>query len=222
MKKQLLINTSVVLIALSPLIYLLFAWNAIPLSYTTRFEFNEVVEKVQSRNSLLMATIILSVVCALLYVLMRNLQKVDPKVTTQTPASAFHRLGLAITLFLVVMNYFFIISAEKQLVVNSVVGIRVFGLFILIIGNYMNNLKPNFVAGIRLPWTLNDPENWRKTHQLAGKTWFAGGITLVVSSFILPVSLIIPVAIIVFTILVFVPMVYSYQLYRKRLNHDKS
>ena len=30
--------------------------------------------------------------------------------------------------------------------------------------------------GIKLPWTLNDEENWNKTHRFAGPCWVIGGI----------------------------------------------
>ncbi|HTE27765.1 SdpI family protein [Flavitalea sp.] len=218
MKKQLLINTLIVLVAVSPLLYLLFAWNSIPPTFTTRFEFDQAIEKVQTRESLLTATITLSVVSVLLYILMRNLRRVDPKVTRETPTSSFHKLGLAITLFLVVINYVFILSAEKQIVIDSKIAIGVFGMLIMTIGNYMNNLKPNYVAGIRLPWTLNDPENWRKTHQLAAKIWFAGGIVLIIISFLLSKSILIPSTIILFIALIVIPGLYSYKIYRRNLN----
>ncbi|MDQ2752120.1 MAG: SdpI family protein, partial [Bacteroidota bacterium] len=34
-------------------------------------------------------------------------------------------------------------------------------------GNNFYNIKPNYFAGYRLPWTLESEENWRKTHHLA-------------------------------------------------------
>lgn len=42
------------------------------------------------------------------------------------------------------------------------------GLFFIIFGNYLPKVSPNHVVGIRLPWTLNNTENWRKTHRFAG------------------------------------------------------
>jgi uncharacterized membrane protein len=218
MKKQFMINMSILSIAVSPMLYLLIVWNSIPPSFTTRFEFNQAFEKVQSRESLLIAAVILSVVSALLYILMRNLKKVDPNVTDETPTSSFNKLGLTLALFFVVLNYFLILSAKNQIVINTKVAIAGFGLLIMIIGNYMNNLKPNYVAGIRLPWTLNDAENWRKTHQLAGKIWFAGGIILIVASFLLSKSFLIPTVIILLVSLVIIPGVYSYKIYRNKLN----
>ena len=54
------------------------------------------------------------------------------------------------------------------------------GLLLCLIGNYMHTIKPNYFAGLRLPWTLNNEDNWRKTHLLAGKLWFVGGLVIAI------------------------------------------
>ena len=54
------------------------------------------------------------------------------------------------------------------------------GLLIAVVGKYIYNIKPNYFAGIRLPWTLNNDENWRKTHLLGGKLIIGGGLLIVV------------------------------------------
>jgi uncharacterized membrane protein len=164
----------------------------------------------------MMATISLAVGGAGLYILMRNLRRVDPKVNEATPKGAFHKLGLTITFFLVILNYFFISSVKNEWIINTAVLVAFIGLFISMVGNYMNNLKPNYFAGIRLPWTLNDPENWRRTHSLAGKIWFAGGILLIIISFLLSEYLLIPFIVTVFVIIVIIPCIYSYRIYRRK------
>jgi uncharacterized membrane protein len=219
MKRQFIINALVVLVALSPIAYLLISWDSIPETFTTRVEFKTRFVETQTRQELLVATITLAMTGALLYILMRNLKKVDPKVNDATPKSAFHKLGLTITLFLVILNYFFISSVKNEWIINTPVLVAFIGLLIAMVGNYMNNLKPNYFAGIRLPWTLNDPEIWRKTHSLAGKLWFAGGILLIVTSFLLPEYLLIPFIVAVFVVIVVVPGIYSYRIYRGKLNN---
>lgn len=217
MKRQFIINSLVVLAALSPIGYLLISWDSIPESFTTRVEFKKPFVEAQTRQELLVATITLALTGAVLYILMRNLKKVDPKVNDSTPKAAFHKLGLTITLFLVILNYFFISSVKNGWIINTPVLVAFIGLLIAMVGNYMNNLKPNYYAGIRLPWTLNDPENWRRTHSLAGKLWFAGGILLIITSFLLPEYLLIPFIVTVFVVIVVIPGIYSYRIYRRKL-----
>src|SRR6185436_9177277 len=111
MKKQYIKNLLVIVLAISPLVYLYFSWQAIPEKFVTKFEFSQAIEKIQSRNSLLIATIVQSVLSILLYLLMRNLKRIDPKVNEATPKSSFNKLGLSITIFLIILNFFIIQTA---------------------------------------------------------------------------------------------------------------
>ena len=62
------------------------------------------------------------------------------------------------------------------------------GLLFAFMGNLMHNIKPNYFAGVRTPWTLEDPDTWRATHRLAGKLWFGGGIFVTIAVLVLPVE----------------------------------
>ena len=87
------------------------------------------------------------------------------------------------------------------------------GLIFVIMGNYMPKLKVNHTVGIRLPWTLQSEDNWHKTHRLAGKLWVLGGLILLLEAglqFALSYVLVL-----VILAIVFIPMMYSYQLSRK-------
>ena len=55
----------------------------------------------------------------------------------------------------------------------------------LIIGNCMGNLRPNFFAGIRTPWTLGDPEIWRATHRIGARILFYGSLGLLLAQWLL-------------------------------------
>lgn len=86
-----------------------------------------------------------------------------------------------------------------------------FGALFVIVGNYMPKCKQNYSIGIKLPWTLNDEENWNRTHRLAGKLWVAGGFLEMMTAFFggFILFFIISIAMII------IPTVYSYVLYKK-------
>jgi uncharacterized membrane protein len=65
-------------------------------------------------------------------------------------------------------------------------------LLLAIIGNYLSNLRPNYFAGIRTPWTLESPETWRATHRLGGRLLFFGSIILFLVQFVVRESLFAP------------------------------
>ena len=77
-------------------------------------------------------------------------------------------------------------------------------------------MKPNYFAGFRLPWTLENAENWKKTHQLSGKLWFAGGLLIAVTCLFLPSLPAMIVFFAVMMVLVVIPCVYSYRLFKKQ------
>ncbi|WP_338206984.1 SdpI family protein [Lactobacillus juensis] len=85
------------------------------------------------------------------------------------------------------------------------------GLFFIIFGNYLPKVSPNHVVGIRLPWTLKNTENWRKTHRFAGWIFFISGIVLLLTSYWEMYWTVISVTIIV----ILIPTCYSYLLSKK-------
>lgn len=86
------------------------------------------------------------------------------------------------------------------------------GVLMMVMGNYLPKCRQNYTMGIKLPWTLHDEDNWNRTHRLAGWVWLGGGALLVVNAFLnLPWA---TVGIIL--LMVLIPSVYSFLLYRKK------
>jgi uncharacterized membrane protein len=215
-KRQIIFNALVVLFAISPIAYLLISWNAVPEIITFRFNVDQPVNKTQTRVSLLIFSVVVSITSVVVHLLMRNLKKFDPKVKSSTPMSGFNKMGLSVTIFLVLLNYFFILSAVHSWEVSKKAIFIFSGLLLAVIGNYGSNIKPNFFAGIRLPWTLSDENNWRQTHHLAGKLWFWGGLLLALVSIILPDPSVKPAFLSIGILLILIPCIYSYKLFKNK------
>lgn len=94
------------------------------------------------------------------------------------------------------------------------------GILIAITGNYMNSIKPNYFIGIRTPWTLENPDVWKKTHRFASKLWIIGGVLMTISAFtpFLKDSLFVIVGAVL--ILAVIPFIYSYRLFNKLKNFN--
>lgn len=87
------------------------------------------------------------------------------------------------------------------------------GILLIVIGNYMPKVKQNYTMGIKIPWTLDSEENWRKTHRFGGFAFVIAGLWVILSV-VLGIkgwAAIVPVI-----LAAFVPMVYSYLLYMKK------
>ncbi|MEA3002503.1 MAG: hypothetical protein QOH81_1291 [Sphingomonadales bacterium] len=119
-----------------------------------------------------------------------------------------------------------LVSAAVELVLVSVAlrwGLRVehvmtaaIGLVFVLIGNQLGKSRSMYLVGIRTPWTLASEEVWIKTHRLGGKLMVLGGLSILVASFLpLPSGLLAGVFGAVLAVMVGVPIVYSYLLWRR-------
>ncbi|MCH5250588.1 MAG: SdpI family protein [Lachnospiraceae bacterium] len=100
--------------------------------------------------------------------------------------------------------------------INIVMICRVLiGIIFVIIGNYMPKCKQNYTIGIKIPWTLQNEENWNKTHRFAGRIEVLGGLLILATLFI-PMENFIYVLIPLILLMAFVPIIYSYVYYRKQ------
>lgn len=88
------------------------------------------------------------------------------------------------------------------------------GVLFIASGNYMPKCRQNHTLGIRLPWTLDDEQNWAATHRFAGRVWVIGGVLVAVCALI-PLSAMVWVLIALISVLVIAPCVYSYRYYKR-------
>lgn len=84
------------------------------------------------------------------------------------------------------------------------------GVVMIVIGNYLPKTRRNYTIGIRITWTLENDENWRKTHRLAGKIWVLGGLLLLLNAFVQ--LYVYWIFFLTLLLVIMIPCVYSYQL----------
>ena len=90
------------------------------------------------------------------------------------------------------------------------------GVVIVICGNYLPKCKQNYTIGIKLPWTLDNNDNWNRTHRFSGFIWVTGGLLIIINSFIQ-----IPYLLDAIVIgLVLLPFLYSYLFYKSQKTQD--
>lgn len=89
------------------------------------------------------------------------------------------------------------------------------GIMFIVIGNYLPKCKQSYTMGIKLPWTLNDEENWNRTHRLGGKLWVICGVVIFLNMF-LPEKFMVIIFFLVLAVAVFVPTVYSYLIFKEK------
>lgn len=212
-----LLNLTTWLAILAPGVYLISIWNRLPQQVPMHFDFQGNPDRYGSKTELVTMTIILTLMAAAIYLFFPLIYKIDPKKSAPENKARLKKLGFAITLLLSFIGFFMVDSSRTgSISLNANLLVAGLGAFWCILGNYMFNLKPNYFAGMRLPWTLHDEDNWKETHRLAGKLWFGGGILIFLLAFLLSSKIVLGVFIGITMIITLIPMIYSYRLYRQK------
>jgi uncharacterized membrane protein len=122
----------------------------------------------------------LPLVAAGLYALLLILPKIDPgRANYASFRRAYRMIGLAVIGLLASLYACTLLTAFGHHVpMRAVVPLTV-GILLIIIGNYMGKLRPNWFAGVRTPWTLSSRLSWNKTHRLARWLMMAMGLAWV-------------------------------------------
>jgi uncharacterized membrane protein len=213
MRKNIFFTLFVFIIALVPVFYLAAVYNSLPEIIPTHFGFSGKPDGFGNKKTLWITGAILPVVSIGIYFLLSNLYRIDPKKTAKLSPEIFQKIGIAVVLLFAALGIS-IIYASAHGTFSIRLLLPIIGLFFVYMGNMMHSIKPNYFVGIRLPWTLEDPDNWRATHQLGGKLWFFGGIIITITTLLLPEK----IAMIFFlcgtAIIVLVPIIYSYRYYK--------
>ena len=175
------LNRTVWLIVIIPIIYLALVWKSLPDKIAMHFDLQGNADKYDSKNEFLWFMMIMLVVSISMYLLLTNIWRIDPKKYAAENKGRLQKIAFALIVFLAAIECIVIyIGTQGSLKLNLRFFFALIGIFWAVIANYMNNLKPNYFAGFRLPWTLENEENWKRTHHLASKLWFAGGLLITV------------------------------------------
>lgn len=138
----------------------------------------------------------------------------EPKAREATSTKMMGIVLWIIPLLNIVLHVMVYLSALGHAINAAVVMPLIFGVMFVVIGNYLPKCRQSYTLGIKLPWTLNDEENWNATHRLAGKLWVAGGLLCMPCALLSGVwSFIVMMSILV--VMCAVPTVYSYRFYKK-------
>ncbi|MEQ9266514.1 MAG: SdpI family protein [Balneolaceae bacterium] len=149
------------------------------------------------------------------YLMILLVPAIDPKKKIESAQKPVAAIRMFTSVFMVGI-YAFVMAASLGTTINFsnyiIIGV---GMLILIVGNYMNSIKPNYFIGIRTPWTLENEEVWKRTHRLSSKIWIVGGLLLMLSPLVPEMIRLDYLIYIIVGILAGIPLVYSYVIYKK-------
>jgi uncharacterized membrane protein len=198
-----------------PFIYLIMIWNALPENVPVHWNLEGEIDRYGSRTTLLMIPILLPL---LTYLTFLFAPLMDKKGQLGKMGANYNRLKFSVVLFTAVLASYILFAAREQTILLPSMIPGLIGLLFAVLGNYFPVLKQNIYIGIKTPWTLKSELVWDKTHRLAGRYWFFGGLSIVISSLFLDHSMTVTVLLVVTTVIAIVPIIYSYICYKKTVN----
>ena len=105
--------------------------------------------------------------------------RIDPKGEAYRTSGKFYQgFVIAFTLFMCAISWLGELTVWG--VVPAVGSVNVLisgaiGLLFIGVGNYLPRVKQNYTLGIKTPWALADPENWRRTQRFGGACFMVLG-----------------------------------------------
>lgn len=135
----------------------------------------------------------------------------DPKSKNISPKSMNLVLWICPATSVAVNSLVYVYTVNNELRIGFIM-LLFMGVLFMILGNYLPKCKQNYTFGIKFSWTLNDEENWNKTHCLAGKIWVIGGAVICATAiFENPILFTC-----ILVVMIAVPYVYSYKIFKSK------
>lgn len=201
-----LILTSAVI--LLPMIAGAVLWSRLPDQLPTHFDLQGNVNGWMAKP---LAVFLLPLLLEAAQWFMILMMRADPKRRNISPKMAMLTLWVIPVTSLIVHFFTYAASLKMPLDMSRLMMIFM-GALLMAVGNYLPKCRQSYTVGIKLPWTLDDEENWNATHRFGGIVWVIAGLVCLILSF-LP-----GMAVFCFWLLmiaVILPSIYSYLYYVK-------
>ena len=206
----------VALLIIAPFIYGALIFPNLPSRIPTHFNIEGKADAWGGPSSIFIGPGIMGAVSVFIYVLMSNLKTFDPKKYDEANDALYSNFAVLTVAFLSALSTIIIYSSTHADEIN--VGkliLPLIGLSFAGLGWYMPKFKQNYFVGFKLPWTLENETNWNETHKVAGKLWIYGGLFQAVVTFILPMKFGMIAFMLAIAVMVIIPSVFSYRLFKK-------
>ncbi|MGH7466787.1 MAG: SdpI family protein [Longimicrobiales bacterium] len=150
-----------------------------------------------------------------LWVLLRVLPRIDPRRANYARFQSSY--DLVLNALITGLALFHVLMVGRALgwplplprIVNGLVG-----MLLIVVGNVLPRIRPNWWIGVRTPWTLSSDRVWARTHRVAGYLMLGAGVAWLIAA-ALPALWTIGVGAAALAVVAAVSIVYSYWAWRK-------
>ena len=205
---------ALVLIAI-PFGYAAFIYSSLPATIPIHFNYKGEADGFGGKDSIFLGPGILGAVSLFTFFLLSNIKNFDPKRVKEEDDGMFKKFAILMVAFLSLLSLIITVSANSPAINVTKLLLPAIGLFLAFIGWMMPKLHQNYFAGFKLPWTLENVDNWNETHKVAGKVWLYGGIFQAIAAITLSSKWGFICFMIAVVVMVVIPTVFSYRMYKR-------
>ena len=163
-------------------IYAAVRWPGAPDRFPAHWGFSGQVDRYGGKFE---GLLLLPLIGIGIYLLLLALPRIDPSGQNyQRFATAYSVIRL---LVLGVVGFLYVViqvsASGNDVNINLVIGLLMGGMFV-VLGSVLGRIKPNYLVGVRTPWTLASQASWTATHRVSGWLFMvSGAITIVITLF---------------------------------------
>ena len=203
------------LITAAPMLLGLALWSRLPETIATHFDLNGVPNGWSSRAFTVFG---LPLFLVAVHLLCAFGTMMDPK--RKNIQDKMYKLVLwicpVISVLVCTAVYLYALGVNVDMARTAEVMV---GILFIIIGNYLPKCRQSYTMGIKLPWTLNDEENWNATHRFGGWVWMAGGAVFLAVTAMGGMNTIF--ALVLVAAMVLLPTAYSFLYYHRHRGEEE-
>ena len=204
---------ALVLLAI-PFGYAAYLYPNLPTTIPTHFNINGEADDWGDKSTIFLGPGIMAGVGLFTFFLMTNIKNIDPKRFKTEDDGMYKKFALFLVGFLSMLGMIITYSSTNDSGNISKILLPFIGFAFSLMGWFMPKLHQNYFAGFKLPWTLENVDNWNETHMVAGKVWFYGGIAQAITTLVLPNKLGLIAFLGIVFVMVVVPTVFSYRMFK--------
>ncbi len=204
--KSTIILTSV--ITLLPIVAGMILWDRLPSEIATHFGTDNQPDSYSSKAFAVFGLPLLMLGLHLLCIFVTNADPKKQNISDKAIGVVLWIIPLT-SLILMSVTYAYALGSKIRI---GFIAIMFLGILFILLGNYMPKTRQNYTFGLKIPWTLNDEENWVKTHRFAGRIMVFGGAIICATAIFENPFIFFPVVM----VMTFGPIAYSYKLHKEK------
>ena len=158
------------------------SWSVIPARVPVHWNLQGVADRWGGRAE---ALLLLPAIATAMYALFPLLPRLDPgRANYEKFPGAFFAIRFAVVALVGAIFTAMVITYRGGPEAPRGFALPAIGAVLIVIGNFMGKLRPNWFIGVRTPWTLSSKTSWTRSHRVGGWVFIAVGALFVLAGFV--------------------------------------